>query len=352
MPNNNRIFWAVQAVGIAPYGATAFTTVHGLQSVGITTSFNLEQIFEIGQIEIYENIEDIPDIEVTLEKVIDGYPLIYHLATRGYSANTLSGRQNQRAQLALAIYGDTQNSASGVQITEVECSGMYVSNLTYTFPTEGSCTEAVTMVGNNKEWRSSGYKLSGTLFDNTDEPLALTSGTGGVQRRENVVFGTSEATRDANGMVSASDATILPIDIPGISTTGTNFADANGFHVAHISQITVSTDLGRDELRELGLRGPYHRFVNFPTEVTCEIEVLTHNGDQVDALEANASNLTHRSIRVKLEEGLLLNLGVKNKLANVTYGGADAGGGNASVTYSYSSFNILDVTHPQDPVTA
>lgn len=351
MPNNNRIFWAIQAVGIAPYGSSAFTTVHGLQSVGITTSFNLEQIFEVGQLEIYENIEDIPDVEVTLEKVIDGYPLIYHLATRGYAANTLSGRQNQRAQVALAIYGDTQNSASGVQITEVECSGMYVSNLTYTFPTEGSCTEAVTLVGNNKQWHSSGFVLSGTLFDNTDSPLSLTSGTGGVQRRENVVFGAVTGARDSNGMVDGA-VTILPPDIPGISSTGTNFADANGFHVAHVSQITVSTDLGRDELRELGLRGPYHRFITFPTEVTCEIEILTHKGDQIDALEESISNLTERSIRVQLEEGLLLNLGLKNKLANVTYGGADAGGGNASVTYSYSSFNILEITHPQDPVVA
>ena len=56
MPNN-RVFYAVQAVGIAPFGSTTYATVHGLQSVGITTTFNLEQVFELGQLAIYENIE-------------------------------------------------------------------------------------------------------------------------------------------------------------------------------------------------------------------------------------------------------------------------------------------------------
>ena len=79
--SNKRVFWAIFAAGLAGDGETTFTEIHGLQSVGINTSFNLEQVFEIGQIAIYENVEDLPEIEVTLEKVLDGYPLIYHLAT-------------------------------------------------------------------------------------------------------------------------------------------------------------------------------------------------------------------------------------------------------------------------------
>lgn len=352
MSTNNRIFWAVQAAGLAPLGSQSFTPIHGLQSVGITTSFNLEQVFEIGQIAIYENIENIPDVEVTLEKVLDGYPLIYHLATRGYSADTLSGRQNQRSILALSIFGDVQDSASGVPVAEVQMSGLYPSSLTYTFPVEGNCTESVTLVGNNKVWDTTpSFAFEGSIFDNTDEPLALTSGTGGVQRRENVEFLTNEVSLDANSQVAAGDATILPPDIPGISSSGTNFPNADGTHPAHVQTITVSVDLGREELFELGRRGPYHRFVNFPTEVTCDIEVLSSAGDQVDALEESESNLTDRSIRIATDDGTFINLGTKNKLSSVTYGGADAGGGNATATFSYSEFNILVVTHPQDPVT-
>ena len=65
---NNRIFYAVQQVGLKPdggyYHADAFRALHGVQSVGMTTNFNLSQVFELGQISIYENIEDIPDVEV------------------------------------------------------------------------------------------------------------------------------------------------------------------------------------------------------------------------------------------------------------------------------------------------
>ena len=70
---NNRIFYACQAVAIGNDGivdiveqtdgdtyinqnsSTKFNFVKGLQSVGINTTFNLEQAFEIGQISIYEN---------------------------------------------------------------------------------------------------------------------------------------------------------------------------------------------------------------------------------------------------------------------------------------------------------
>ncbi len=82
--NNDRIFYACQGVAIQKHGyaGTDVATsemIHGLQSVGVTTNFSLEQAFELGQIEIYENIEGTPDVEVTLEKVLDGYPLIYHI---------------------------------------------------------------------------------------------------------------------------------------------------------------------------------------------------------------------------------------------------------------------------------
>ena len=75
---NNRIFYACQAVGLKPIGSTTgnYKVAHGVQSVGVTTNFNLEQAFELGQIQIYENIEGLPDVECTMEKVIDGYPLL------------------------------------------------------------------------------------------------------------------------------------------------------------------------------------------------------------------------------------------------------------------------------------
>jgi hypothetical protein len=351
MPANNRIFWAIEAVGLAKLGSSTYTAIHGLQSCGMTTSFNLEQVFELGQIEVYENIEGIPEVELTLEKVLDGYPLIYHLATRGYPSNDLVGRSNQRCSAALSIFGDTQNAASGTPIAQTTLSGLYVSSLGYTFPVDGNCTESVTLVGNNQTWKLAAYDFTGG-FTNADQPLALTSGLGGVQRRENVLFvpNNSDVTRDANGSVITTVATILPSEIEGISTSGTNNRDSAGQYGCHVQSISVSTDLGREQILELGRLGPYFRYATFPVEVTCDIEIIALKGPVGISAYEESGSLSDKSIRVATTDSTFINLGTKNKLSNVTFGGGDAGGGNATTTYSYVTYNSLVITHPQDPV--
>ncbi len=39
----------------------------GVQSVSIGTTFNLEDVFHLGQLDAYENVEGIPDVEVSIE---------------------------------------------------------------------------------------------------------------------------------------------------------------------------------------------------------------------------------------------------------------------------------------------
>lgn len=56
---------------IAPSGR--WEVGRGVQSVGMTTTFNFEDVFQLGQLETYEFIESEPEIEVTIEKVLDKY---------------------------------------------------------------------------------------------------------------------------------------------------------------------------------------------------------------------------------------------------------------------------------------
>lgn len=347
MATNNRIFFAIQALGFAPDGVVAsgtsdpsgFITAHGVQSVGITTTFNLEQVFELGQLELYENIEGIPDIELTAQKVLDGYPLLYHLATPSGAAASLVGRSNEQAFVALNIYQDTQESATGVPLQQLGMSGMFVSALTYTLSVDGNSTEDITLVGNNKEWKASGTDFVPVGLDGTDVPLALAA-SGGVQRREDVLMGSG----------GAGSGSLWPTDIPGIDASGFNL-EVDGSFAAHLQTVTISTDLGREELLELGRRGPYFRFVTFPIEVTTAIDVTSSEGDLVDALAdpPGGSNLTAQVIDIVMREGSRFNLGGNNKLASIAYGGGDTGGGNVITTFSYSNFNNFTATHPQDP---
>ena len=378
---NNRIFYACQQVGLKPDGSTdAFSVVHGVQSVGITTNFNLSQVFELGQISIYENIEDIPDVEVTMSKVLDGTPPIYCLATKGATTPTLSGRQNERSVFALSIFPDTNDSANGVPNSQVECSGMYVSSLAYNFPLEDNFSEDVTLVGNHKIWHADSRVVSGGAAENAygvpkldfyggftdagEDPSGLTTG-GGVNRRENIIFGNSNfgSGLNSNGYHRDVNISCLPKEIYGITSSGTNEKDSNGNFGAHISNISVSADLGREQILELGRKSPYHRFASFPIEVTTEVEVTAVSGDLISATEegilsgtgggasscsADSGNLSDATIRIATCEGLRIYLGKKNKLASVNYGGGDAGGGNATVSYTFTTFNDFTVIHESD----
>jgi hypothetical protein len=398
---NDRVFYATQAVAIAPRGTapgnyTSVHAAHGVQSIGITTNFNLEQVFELGQLEIYENVEGIPDVEVTMEKVIDGYPLLYHMATTGVGGETIAAdatgvflpRSKKRCDVRLGIYEEekgnnvAQSAASGVstdsaghQSTEVYLSGMFLNSISYSIPVDGPATESITLVGNNKQWLHSslaeaeggigpftdmalsqpGLGGSGNTndplasFDGLDEPLARTSGnptgtiaaSGGVQRREDVLVEISTLPQSIRGTVGTG--------------SGNAFDASTGFPRVHLQSFSASTDLGREDVLELGRKNPYARTANFPVEVTCDIEAITAEGDFVNALEDgdaslnftvnSGENTPDETIKLVLRGGQVFDLGSRNRLSSVSYGGGDAGGGNASCTYSYTNFNVFEVRH-------
>ena len=362
MSSNNRIFYACQAVAITNHGDDSVEAingsdmVYGLQSVGMTTNFNLEQAFELGQIEIYENIEGTPDIEVTLEKVLDGRPLIYHMASTGIAtagATGLVARSKERCDLRLGIYSEGNNSVSqadaadngGKPEVEVYCSGLYISSISYTIPVDGNATESVTLVGNNKTWLTGGdVKIqdgSVVKFNGNDEPLMGVAGSasGGIVRREDVLLSGSILPKSIRGVVGSGYANAL-------NTT-------DGSNRVHVQNFSVSTDFGREDILELGRKTPYSRPANFPIEVSCEIEAITTSGDFVAAYEFgddtlyntvdSGNNTSNEIIYLCVRQGYGWDLGNKNRLASVSYGGGDAGGGNATCSYSYTNFNDLDV---------
>jgi len=361
MSTNKRIFYACQGVAITNVGDAVLAKedmVHGVQAVGTTTTFNPEQAFELGQVEIYENVEGTPDVELTLSKVIDGYPLIYHMATTGVSGGSASNsglvnRSKQQCDIRLGIFPESNNNIVGHAArpeVEVYCSGMFVSSLGYTFPVDGFAEESVTFVGNNKQWltATSGpdqpQMLSGVVegFDGNDSPLALgpadgSSPSGGIQRREDFMM------KDC----------ILPLSVKGVNGSGIGNGLDGTTNLVHLQSVSVNTDFSREDILELGKKTPYHRPANFPIEVTCEIEAITTSGDFVFAYEegdpglhasqSSGDNTSEENIFIQLRGGHAWDLGSKNRLTSVTYGGGDATGGNVTTSYSYTNFNDLDV---------
>jgi hypothetical protein len=296
MPNN-RVFYASQGVSVGG------TTVQGAQSVGITTNFNLEQVFQLGQLALYDNVSLDPEVEITVSKILDGESSIWSLSST--TGNSLISNANDETDVIVGVGSDTSSSLTSS--SAITCSGMFVSSLSYTFPVDGNLSEEITFVGNAKA-------LTGSVS------APATSGNAAL-RRQNVNLG----------------ASTLPSEVSG----------------KNLTSISISADLGRETMYKLGTLKPFHRFVNFPLEVTCEFEVTATelDGVAVDIPDANCSGLPEndRTIIVMICDGsgnnkYKFDLGTSNKLTSVNYSGGDTGGGNATITYSFSTYNELTIT--------
>jgi hypothetical protein len=350
MATNNRVYYACQSVQIAgPSGANTpdptnhlFSVIQGLQSVGINTNFNLEPIYQMGQLGLYDNFEDIPDVEVSLSKVLDGMPTIYSLAM---GTGSLSSVAENRCGVRLTIHSDTDVGATGNAIAACLIQPAYLSSVSYNFPSDGNFTEDVTIVGNNKIWLDlSSNQTNASNLDSqasNNAPLYTDPNEGaGIVRRSMLRLTGTNASKFPNGAVTAP-ATKSSQNAGGIPS------------VNSIQSISISMDLGREEIYSLGSRLPYTRFVNFPVEVTCDIETIAATGDMVGATEtetacSNPKALVDKEIKIGLCDGSFFDLGVKNKLQSVSYEGGDTGGGNATATFSYLTYSHFTHMPPND----
>lgn len=311
---NNRIFYACQMVAIGNKDGTGnFAKLHGVQSVGINTTFNLEQVYEIGMISLYSNIEGIADIDVTMEKVLDGYPLLYLSATKEVNTpTTLNAKSSARCSVALRITNDTFESSSGTS-TVCLMKNMVVNQVSYKASVDGNITESIGLVGNEKTWTNL-WVADDFLSGNTpDEPAY----TGGVARRQHVNVSGSTLP----SIISNSDS---------------------------IQSLSVSASITREKILELGRKAPYFRYAKFPVEISSEFEVIAKSGDGMNISETQ-NNLTDETIIIIFSEGTTINLGTKNKMQSLNYQGGGTDGNNATINYSFKTFNDFTVTHNPPP---
>lgn len=372
MPNK-RIIHAHQQVAIKPDGGSTYTAVHGVQSLTYSGNSQLEQVYVLGQLEIYENIEGLPRVEASITKVLDGHPLIYCLATKNAATPLLLARANEKCLIGVSYYNDTATSASGVGISEAEISGAVITSAQYQFGVGENCTEAISfqatdivfaedarMTQDSVFTGSKTREISGAFSGNNDEPLA----TGGVARRQHIVFDTTETDVDVNNMIADPDVTILPPEIDGISADGVNEKNADGTYKANIQSINVNVSLGREDLNQLGRRGPYYQALTTPVEATCEISTIatsgamtsmTQNGILTGSGVTNpcniGGNLMDNTIRIATCEGTRIYLGPKCKRSNFSVSGGDATGGNVTISYTYNAYNNFVVMHSSNSET-
>jgi len=338
MAQNKRIFYATQAFSLTPVDVTGDSITEGsayypggVQSLGMNTNFNLEKLYQLGQLDLYEAVDNNPQVEFTINKIFDG-TLPLFLITMGGSdqeSTSLVKGQNNRVNLTLGIWKDTGdtdgNAGTHEDVTSVNtlsATGLYASNFTFTFPTDGNATEETTLVGNHKVWGSG--SVDGWPFDSADPDATIHSK--GITRRYK--FNKASSIFPTGSMPSGSPLT----------------------------NVTVSFDLGREPIYTLGDYEPYLRYVNFPVEVTTEITTVAMDLDNEYELSPNAYSCASSGSSVTINEPIKLvicaddgdeleiDLGNANRLQSVNYTGGDTGGGNVQVSYSYTNSSSFKMT--------
>lgn len=284
----NRIFYACQAVAIN--GAT----VNGAQSVGITTSFDLEPVFQLGQIKPVDILNISPNVEVTLTRALTSQNATV------WSGDFISNVGQANKTICIAIGDDTAPLLTS-NTAQIYCTGAGISGVTYTFPVDGIFTEEVTFVAQHKQ-------IGGCS-------IAMTEDT------------TSKAKTRQHYSSGA----------PSLVTSAGN-----------LTNISISTSVGRENLFKLGQYQSYHNYANLPAEVTVEFEVSATSTDGIALATVGSCNSPTGGAFD--EQNIVLNICGKTftmekcKLSNVSYGGGDTSGGNATITFSYTTYNNLTVS--------
>jgi hypothetical protein len=208
----------------------------------------------------------------------------------------------------IVVASNTNESDTSLNSSAQVCTtmtGCYLSSLSYTFPSDGFATEEISWITDNKS-------IEGTV----NAPAA--TGAENVYRHH-------------------------------VSWSGVHEND-------NVTNISVSTDLGREAMFKLGSFRPYHRFANFPFEVTVEFTVANTGVDNtvvdLDGVTCTGNGslpaLTNIFVYVCDSNQNTDNVGYTFtmsgcRLSAVSQDGGDTGGGNASTTYTYITYNNLNV---------
>ena len=295
----NRIFYACQAVGFGADNGGANTALTGVQSVGVNSTFGLEQVFQLGQIEIYENIEGTPEVELTIERVFDSASNLYGLFAGANKSITQVATLRKSVTLAVVDDSESVHTNNG-GVIGVECTGVYMSNYSANFSVDGTSTDTITVVGNHQTWGAEILSLNQAV------------GTANVAKRQN------------------------------LSLSAAGIANQTG----KVQSATASIDFGREDLLEFGSKTPYFRAASFPVECSAEVtynavaDNLNHAG--LNFVDGQTTDVQGSDSDIKITYnagGGTGNIGISGRCTGMNYSGGDASGGNATVTYSYTGYN-------------
>lgn len=382
--SNDRIFYAIQQVSFIRPDNFDYRPGFGLQSIELSNDISFEAQLECNI--LYDLKENSFNSNFTATKLIDGNIPLYLLATAGQSDGPdIVSRCTSNCNIQLGLWEEDNDGVSGIPKKFVDLSGCFIESINYNFPIEGNFTEEITFVNNVQKWSEIcppeevifGGEAASIFFNIIDGGESDTQYTG-----QPIVGGTAynELCDDSNSGIAGSvdfinsthnnlaqrrvrqrqdlmfprspfetndpDFCVLPNEIFGV-VSGVKTDNCR------LQSIDLSVTLNRESVFEFGKTFAYDRLISFPVEVTTNFSIIDISGEVLNFIESSdlcstIDFVSNQPIRIATCDGMRIYLGDKNKLTSISYQGPDVGGGNATITYSYRTFNFLNVIHIND----
>jgi hypothetical protein len=318
MADNKRIFYALQQVEIASNTSATpasinYTTLKGVQSVGLSSTTNIESFSAFGSTAATSILQDL-DLEVTLENGLgDGWQnSLYGLGVVSdvWDFSTFNFDTPRSVRLTYKV------SDSEIQTITLNT---ILASYSVQMGTDGPATESVTFNNAGTAVFASTSAAAGSL------PAQANAALCDVITRPN--FTSFETTKYDDCCATSTNA---PSDYSNVISFSAGF------------------DLSNEKVSVLGQSLPIGKFSSFPSETSAEIETHVDPSGSIGSL--NSGNITGNSlddacydIAIKMPGN---EFGMDSmRWAGTSRSGGDVGGGNVTVSDSYTGYNTFVYTY-------
>jgi hypothetical protein len=355
MPDNNRIFYACQAVYVDG------TYLQNVQAVGIDYSADATSISDTGRSQRQRSFYSRPEITISIQREVNttavpfyaptsvtNYANAYilkngNLGTSGWDSSSLLKEYSIEV-----AYGSDDLSGNIESTTLKHC---LLTEVSYEISVDGKMTENLGFVTRNLIKSGSaaapiGTPLSGTMF-----------------KRHHLDV--------------ESEDFILPSEVKSV----VDVENDDGDDVARaVQSISINATFDYGEMTDVGKwRGSNQtstpteqnkwRYITTPIGITCEITAIVRKSIVQNILITDANFMPisptatpNREIKIVMgpvanptdpsaPTSFVIDLGKKNYLTGISFSGGDTGGGNVEATFSYANTNNDFVPYKGTPVT-
>lgn len=296
---NNRIFYSCLGVALTTPNSFPSTILEGVQSVGVSSSKNLEYFLPAKTIISSGYYTSIPDIGFNYSQLL-------------YNFEDLADLPGVNDYVDLYMFIGEDDAICLDARKYIVCKYLLLESIEYNLSVDNSFNITKNFKGFSRYICSSGDPIIVPQCDNNN-------GLGLVKRRQHF-------------LVSGS---IIPSSI----------IDDNA-----LQNITIKQSINRKQILETGTKTPYGSAVNFPIENNITFEVIAQNLDNDDDTFSTIScnslnqNFTDLTIQVCDNENNNTSITINDAfLSNIDYAGGDTGGGNQKITISYTSYDSTGI---------